>query len=453
MFLIPGIVSAQTTSVSGTITDAGGVVWKNGTYSFTFTVSPQNPTANYLQNGVPFNKNTTISGSLDATGSLTGVAVPDNLTIAPSGNTWAVQVCPAATASNGCFKIQLTITGASQSITGQVIPPAIVVNMANPPNNPTAYFDNEILGARQGNFYYNLTDLSLHVCQLPACTWQALTGSGTVTTFSSGNLSPLFTTSVATPGTTPSLSFAQISQSANILYASPNGSSGVPTFRSVVPADFLSQAANTFLAGPNGSAGTPSFRTVVGADVPAINLAAGGNGGVIGNLPVGNLNSGSGATSSTFWRGDATWSSVFTSPTINGIPTGTGLQGTDTKLLTSGTVSGTGSNICLDANGGATTSSCNVSGVIQSVNSTTTTCPTGSAAGSTCTFTVTWPSSFADASYSPSCIGGGTITGFPFIQGFSSKSASAITVVVVNGTSNEAVASGYSEMDCIARHP
>ncbi len=49
-----------------------------------------------------------------------------------------------------------------------------------------------------------------------------------------------------------------------------------------------------------------------------------------------------------------------------GIPlsTGTGwgtsytAQGTDTKLLTSGTVSGTGATLCTDANGGATTSGC-----------------------------------------------------------------------------------------------
>jgi hypothetical protein len=52
-----------------------------------------------------------------------------------------------------------------------------------------------------------------------------------VTSFSAGDLSPLFTTAEATATTTPALSFTRISQSQNLFYGSPNGSSGVPTFR------------------------------------------------------------------------------------------------------------------------------------------------------------------------------------------------------------------------------
>ena len=39
----------------------------------------------------------------------------------------------------------------------------------------------------------------------------------------------------------------------------------------VTPSNFSSQTANTFLAAPNGSSGTPTFRTIVAADVPTLN--------------------------------------------------------------------------------------------------------------------------------------------------------------------------------------
>jgi hypothetical protein len=63
-------------------------------------------------------------------------------------------------------------------------------------------------------------------------------GTGTVTSFSAGDLSPLFTTSEATATTTPALTFALSTQTANAVLAGPTtGIASAPTFRALVAAD------------------------------------------------------------------------------------------------------------------------------------------------------------------------------------------------------------------------
>lgn len=51
-------------------------------------------------------------------------------------------------------------------------------------------------------------------------------------------------------------------------------------------------------------------------------------------------------------------SPTITTPVLNGASTGTGVQGTDSKLLTASTVAGTAVPLCTDAQGGATTVGC-----------------------------------------------------------------------------------------------
>ena len=83
------------------------------------------------------------------------------------------------------------------------------------------------------------------------------------------------------------------------------------TSSGTLQAYFNSESANTVFAAPNGSSGTPTFRTLVAADIPAINLAT----GVIGILPAANGGTGlntSGATNGQLLIGNGSGLSLST---------------------------------------------------------------------------------------------------------------------------------------------
>lgn len=138
-------------------------------------------------------------------------------------------------------------------------------------------------------------------------------GTGTVTSFSAGDLTPLFTTSEATATTTPALTFTQITKAANLVFAGPSGGGAAnPDFRALVTADLpagtgtvtsfsagdllplfttseatatttpaltfaqVTKAANLIFAGPtSGGAANPDFRALVIADFTGLGLTNG----------------------------------------------------------------------------------------------------------------------------------------------------------------------------------
>ncbi len=172
-FLLPQLASAQTTSVTLQVTDAGSQSWNNGTWSATLQtppgVNPVGPPFFQLGTSTPV-PNQSQSGALSGTGSAS-MTLSQNAFISPARSQWNFTVCGRTTAINNCYTQLVTITAAT---TVTLTPPALLVN---PGLSATAYSDAEINGGNLGSQYFNVTNQGQRVCTTTApCTWVSVSG-------------------------------------------------------------------------------------------------------------------------------------------------------------------------------------------------------------------------------------------------------------------------------------
>lgn len=95
---------------------------------------------------------------------------------------------------------------------------------------------------------------------LTGTTLTASGSGGTVTSFSAGNLSPVFTTSVATATTTPALSFSLSNAAANTYFGNPTGGAASPAYTT---GGNLTEATSSVLTITGGTASVLTSGTTI----------------------------------------------------------------------------------------------------------------------------------------------------------------------------------------------
>jgi hypothetical protein len=349
---------AQNTNVTATIIDSTGQVWANGSYSITFVPNPQQP-GQYYWEGVPFSPQK-YTGGMNGSGAMT-VTLPDNGTITPAGSSWAFVLC--ANTSAPCSTVTTPVTGPTQDFSAQfssmVVPPQVYATPL-----VRSYSNAEVSAPplNQGGQYYNVTQNVPYFWT--GTQWISL--GGTVSNVSAGNLPPLFTTTVTTPGTTPQVNFFLSNAPARYVFANCTGTTTVPSYCQL-------NSAMIALAGTLSNDTTGAAGNVIGGYVASIS-----------------------STSTPLTIAPTTGNSVATLQ----------VTGTEGKVVTAAGAATSGYFAQWDSSGGLT----GVAGQLvpstqkTEINTVTSCGYPDDGANEACTNTVTLGTAMADTGYTVSCV-------------------------------------------------
>jgi hypothetical protein len=394
ILFICNYVKAQTTVTTATPLFPDGNSFAGGTVQAVFTpptgIIDQNL---YLLNGNSFPY--LVTGVIDVTGQF-NITLTDDHAVRPLGGRWMFTVCSAA--SIPCTISLQDVFGASIDLS------TLITANVRPIFSAPAYFpiyfqdsevDNNINGGTEYFDYLSKTFRCWNGTSWSNCGGGGGGGGGSVVSFAAGNLPPVFTTSVANATTTPVLSFILTNAAAHTVLANETGSSAPPSYQTdaltINTTSPLTGGALVHLGGsitldcPTCSVPQVSVTAtspIVVTPTPGVSTmviscpTCGTNTGTLTNFTSGNLSplfttSVSNPTTApalSFSLSNAAANTVYANLTgSSALPSFTTTQGTDNKVLSSGSVSGTGSILCTDSAGGATTVGCSNGGGANTV--------------------------------------------------------------------------------------
>ena len=224
---------------------------------------------------MPVAQDTTLNGSADSTGMiilrLIDTSVYVRIPSTPGINKWA-KLLKIGEGIAGSYvtsfntrtgAVTLTSLDVTNALTYTPVNPSLTLNINGTTQDLSANRTWTVGDVFQNGSYANPSWIT-------SLAWSKIfgaptIGNGTVTSFSAGDLSPLFTTTETNPTTTPALSFGLSNAAANSWFGNAGGSSGAPSYN-VAGAITKTDDTNVTLT----LGGTPS-----GSTLKAVSLALG----------------------------------------------------------------------------------------------------------------------------------------------------------------------------------